>query len=368
MKNIFFGFFLLLISVQIVWANPTFYLDEGSQTVINNNHAVSLFIDTDGSTITQAQTVLTYSGNYLTYQSLLSIDYQDESGKPNCFPGPFSPSLGLGYKSSPYVDEDNFKIYISCGFPNPGYQSQTSGGDKIATITFSADAVGTETLTFESANTLFYYIGSAISPGAMSSYPIQILSTIEATPGPDEIPEKATDSISAGDLNFVEIGSGGTSVASSNQAATNVTQLEVVESDDTIPPPPDDLLPRPLPTPLVAQDQAETEQSNEGEVLSAQSLRELLIPGKSSADKTVVLINFISALIFLLILGIVIWKLISIKRLSQIRNKHMSELLISELATLESKIGNNEKGSSVNIKTDLGDTIRKISQEVTETT
>lgn len=369
MKKIVIAAIFWIISFSVAYANPTFYFDNTSYTVVNYTHSVDLFIDTDGSTITAAQTIITLPTAFLIYEPpVLFSDYPwpeyDTSTKPNCTHSLLPPDWNLPYKSSPYVDDAAEKLYIACGFTG-GYTTEGSEGDKIATITFSAEEVGTTSFSFDSANTKFYYIGNYISPGAMSGYSVVVQPTVEATPAPGVIPDTASDSISESDLNFVEIG--GSSLTGS--ATRSATSLITIDLDDTIPSPPDDLPERPIPTPLQASKNTNQGggQSYFGEVLSAQSLRELLIPGKSTADKTVVLFNLISVLIFLLILAILIWRFISIKRMNKIRARHMSELLLGELAVIETKIEGNSDPSKESVKLDLDETIKKITEEANKT-
>ncbi len=142
--------------------------------------------------------------------------------------------------------------------------------------------------------------------------------------------------------------------------------LTAVEEDNTIPGS-GFLEPRPPATPFIisllqnALGGGDTGQG--GEVLAVQSLRELLIPGKSKADKTVVLVNLISFLTFIILLAIIIWRLIVITRMNKLKNRHMSDLLSSELSVLESKInllGN--KDNKDQLKQDLEETRAKITK------
>ena len=371
MKKIVIAVIFWATSFSAVYANPTFYFDNTSYTLVNYTHSVDLFIDTDGDTITAAQTIITLPTSLLIYEPpVLFSDYPwpeyDSGTKPNCTHSLLPPDWNLPYKSSPYVDDDSEKLYIACGFTG-GYTTQGSEGDKIATITFSAEEVGTTSFSFDSANTKFYYIGNYISPGAMSNYSVEVQPTVEPTPAPGVIPDTASDSITESDLNFVEVGLSG---LAANQTASSPTNLVVTDSDDTIPPPPANLPQRPVPTPIqvsTSTNQGGGVVSYVGEVLSAQSLRELLIPGKSTADKTVVLFNLISVLLFLLILAILIWRFISIKRMNKIRARHMSELLLGELAVIETKIEGDLESSKESVKSDIDETIKKISEEVKKT-
>ncbi|OGV92875.1 hypothetical protein A3B57_02740 [Microgenomates group bacterium RIFCSPLOWO2_01_FULL_47_10] len=375
MKNAIIVIGMWLLAVGSASANPYFYFDEGSNTVVNHTHSVGLFIVSDGTTLTAAQTIIDLPNTYVSYETLLVADYPapspDPAGtKPNCFHSPLPPEWGLGAgKTSPYYDEDTHKLYLSCGFTNPGYTTQGSTGDKIATLTFFADAVGTDTISLDSANTLFYYgaSGSTLGPAAQSAYTISILEAVEPTPATGEIPEKATDSISEGDLNFVDIatiGTSGTTVAAPTLPAGS-SDLTVVEEDNTIPPPPADLALRDRLESIINRIRnGNATSSAAGEVLSLQSLRELLIPGKSDADRQVVVFNLISLLLFLIILSLITWRLISQNRTNKAKTRHMSDLLVAELATIESKLGNAREPGSKAGRESIEETIKQISDEI----
>lgn len=360
MKKIGLITIFFLLTTTSVKAAPSLYFDEGPETVVDYTHSVGLFIDTAGSNITAFQTIIDLPASYLGFESILMADYPNpefpNGTKPNCVHSLLPPEWGYSNKSSPYTDTDINKLYISCGFTNPGYNTQGSTGDKLATLTFFADAVGTDSLSFESANTKFYFNGGLVSTGSLSSYTISVLSAIEPTPGPGTIPEKATDSISESDLNFVELGVNGTSQQGVVRSSGEAGDLEVVEQDNTIPEPPADLPERSLPQSLLDRLRGRTSQADDGgEVLSAQSLRELLIPGKSDADKRVVWINLISLLVFLLVVSVLIWSYFRIKRQSKIKSDHLADLLEGELAVIESKLGGavNNKNFNQELATDL---------------
>lgn len=358
-------FFLLL--VKPVVAAPDLYFDEGATTVVDYTHSVGLFINTNGSTITAFQTTINLPTSVIGYESLLVSDYPSpeftNGTKPNCVHTLLPPEWGFANKASPYEFED--KLYISCGFINPGYTTAGSAGDKLATLTFYADTAGTGSLSFVDGTTKYYFNGNTVATGTTSTYSITVASAIEATPGPGVIPERATDSISEGDLNFVEVSGGGTRTSTSTTTQT-VSQgtgtdgdLEVVEEDNEIPPPPDDLPKRSLPESLLDRLRSRGSSASEsGQVLSAQSLRELLIPGTSDADKRVVWINLVSLILFLVIVSFMIWRIIKVKRQSKLKSDHLSEMLAGELAAIESKMGGPIRNQELN--RELSNTIEQI--------
>ena len=357
MKKIYIFLILLFILLpKSIQAAPYFYLDD-LETVYGNQHQLKLYLYSD-QVLNLAQTIFTFNTTYL---SPISITVTEK-----CFPSPADPVLGYGFQSSPYF-YNGVKAVVSCGFYNPGYSSSEAEGDLMAIITFGTEATGSSSLTFDPGTTKMYYIGSSINPGAMSDETFTVNPYIENIP--DEPPDYADDSISSADLNFVEIGTLLSSLFTATASgSTGAVDLTMIEEDNTIPIP-GNLPEREKPTPLLMRifsrgNSLTTQTAEEGEVLAVQSLRELLIPGKSSADKTIVLFNLISVLTFLLILGILIWKFINIKRMNKIRSRHMSELLMGELAVIETKIDGDTEPAKDSVKSDIDETLKKISEEL----
>lgn len=116
----------------------------------------------------------------------------------------------------------------------------------------------------------------------------------------------------------------------------------MVPLDNTIPPPPTDLEKRPSATPKPTNES----QNAEGEVLSLQSLRELLVPGKSDADKRLVVFNLIATLTFLVLLSVLIWRLVVSARTNKIKYRHMKEMVEGEISVIQSKLSGIQSGSS----------------------
>jgi hypothetical protein len=211
-------------------------------------------------------------------------------------------------------------------------------------------ASGTTTLSF--SDTLFRYIGTPITPGTNINLTLDVFISTEAanpspTPYPSPTPVNAR-TITADDLNLINLdnASGSGSVTSQTGTTTalsalnptlGISQLDIL--DDTIPPPDASFTPRPTDVPFESdQDTASGDRTSLGDVLSIRSLKELLIPGASDASRSVVFVNLLSTLAFLVILAILMWRLIVVSRLNRVKNKHMKEMLAGELAALESKL------------------------------
>ncbi len=371
----FFSALLLLLCLIFplpTFAAPYFYINTSTSAVQNVNKTISLYLNTDGSTLNVAQIVVNFDPTYLSPVSLSTL-----SSKCSIW-SPADPSLGLGNNFATPGFADGNKAVFSCGFSSPGYLSGSSTGDLIARLTFKPLLVGTTTLTFSNP-TFLSGPGNSVSAGASPDYDLTTHVSTQAaqatptpTPNPSSTPTSSSgtsqpsESVSEDDLEFVEI-SGGGGGGGTTTDSDNVT-LTQVDEDDTIPNPPD-LERRPSATPfqfsLLSTDSTpQDSDSDSGDVLSAQTLRELLIPGKSKADKTVVMINLISTVTFITLLGLIIWRLISISRMNKLRAIHMQELLNSELATLESKLGAFDgKDANKRIKQELFEVREKISEQ-----
>lgn len=355
--------FILAYAGQ-VWANPYFHLViDPPVAVVGVNRTARLYLNTNGHTLTAAQTVLNYDNSMLT-----GVNFQTLSSRCS-FWAPADPSLGFGSQSTPYFHNNN-KAVFSCGFSNPGYTSSSSTGAYIASIILRPVASGSATLSFSDSQ--YRYIGSTIPPGTS---PDLILHSFDSTdsadlfiptptptltpiPAPtvEPIPEHSLD---PEDIEFVEITASTTANGQTTQVADDETgTLLIVEQDDSIPPPPADLPERERPTPFVLAPATDSDpdrpERDEGEVLSVASLRELLIPGQSPADRTVVMVNLISTLTFLVLLSIAIWRMITISRLNKVKYQHMQEMLAGELSVIQSKIGSTDNKSG-----DMNEEIKK---------
>ncbi len=184
------------------------------------------------------------------------------------------------------------------------------------------------------------------------------------TPAPTSIPTGGSGqsySLSADDVNFVNVQPLPTPIPGDN------SPLEVVEEDNTVPPPPGDITPRPPATPFPTPDPNAVGGGggDDGEVLSVQSIRDLLIPGKSRADKNVVLFNFVSLLTLLTIIIVIIWRIIMLKRKNKLKQEHISDLINGELAALETKLSVlNEKDGAKSFQAEFEQTVDHIQQEL----
>lgn len=352
-----------------VLANPFFYLDGSIYAVENARKSLPLYLDTDGSTLTAAQVVLNYSSTYLSGTAISNLNSRCS------FWAPADPSLGYGTTVSPYFHQNN-KAVVACGFSNPGY---TSGANAslIATITFTPQASGSTTLSF--SNPMFRYIGSSIAAGASPNFSLEIYESTESAvaaqptatptaPGPTtntiSIVSDPSDTLTADDLTLVEVDGSGSSTGSTSGTNEGVV-LEAVDDDNSIPPVPE-LTPREKPSPFVRPSRAPGEkEESEGDVLSVSSLRELLIPGKSSADKTVVLVNFISTLTFLALLAIALWRMITISKINRVKYQHMQDILAGELSVLQTKVGGlSTKKASESLEDEIKQSFESLVNEV----
>lgn len=336
----------LTVWPAVAWANPYFFVSGDPRLIHGYSYHYSVYLYTDGQTVTAAQTVLNFDSSQIEVLSLGILDSRCS------FWAPPDPSLGYGNTAAPYIHQTN-KVVISCGFSNPGYMSTSQQGDMLVKLHLTATetATGLSTMTF--SDTLYRYIGNTITPGNSQDFDVSVYdSTESANPSPTSWPTPTPpnpDTIDESVLNFVEIGTG--SGANSTQSIDLQTQqLNLLESqnqittisdqDNSIPPPPN-MTPRPTEEPyLIAEADTEDEgELNIGEVLSITSLRELLFPGKSEADQRVVLVNLISTLAFLVILAVLVWRLITNSRMNKLKYRHMRDMMTGELSAIEGKLG-----------------------------
>lgn len=367
--------FVLLLGLAIaflpavVQANPFFYLDGTDYAVQNARKSIPLYLDTDDSTLTAAQVVLNFSSAYLTGATISNLNSRCS------FWAPADPSLGYGSTVSPYFYQSN-KAVIACGFSNPGY---TTGANAslIATITFTPQASGSTTLSF--SNAMYRYIGSTIAPGASPNFPLEIYGSTESAqaaqptatptpPGPTtniiSIVTDPSDTLTGDDLNLVNVDGSGAGASGSTTPLSEGITLESIDDDNSIPPVPQ-LTPRDRISPFIRPSRSPGEKDEEGEVLSVSSLRELLIPGKSSADKTVVLVNFISTLTFLALLAIALWRMITVSRMNQVKYRHMQDMLAGELSVLQTKVGGlSAKKASDSLEDEIKQSFESLVNEV----
>jgi hypothetical protein len=335
---------LFFLSRTIAYANPYFFISGPAGIYPGHDWQYKLMLHTDNRTLTAAQAVVEFDTNLVKTVSIVNL-----SSKCSFF-APADPSLGFGNESTPYFYQGN-KLVVACGFSNPGLKTTTSG-DLI--LNFNLTARSDLTMPAQSVmtitNTTFRYIGETVPSGLSKNFSYAVYeSTASAYTDHDPKPKPETvDTLKEGELQFVNIAEG-TAEGQANQTTTTnpfdgalSDQYIVGQMDNSIPPPPVDL-PKRLPVNPRQALQNLRDPDDPGEVLSIQSLRELLIPGKSSADKSVVFINLISTLTFIAILTILIWRLLMISRMNKIKQQHMREMITGELSVLEGKLGGTER-------------------------
>jgi len=389
-----------------VWANPYFYITGSNTGETGTAQTFNLYVNTDGDTITAAQAVVSFSGTYF-----LGVSNEVSNSSSVCSlwtPANSAPPGQNTTKTTPYIYSN--RVIFTCGFTS-GY----SGDGYVGSFTLTPLSPGSTNLSFPSTSGYqkFIYIGSEITAGAMSDFGVTITGSVINTPtptGPTSTPTPtytptptgsptaiptptntptitstptitptptptsettATSSaeygLTADDVNFVELDELPTV---EDTADPEIGALEIVEEDNTVPDP-GEITPRPTPSPFPTPDPAALAAefgdglSPEGEVLAVQSVRDLLIPGKSKADKTVVLFNFISLLTFLAIVGILIWRILMVRRASNLKQDHLKELVSGELAALESKLSIlNEKEGRVTFQKEFEDAVEQLGEEL----
>ena len=330
-----------------VYSAPYFYISGTSSASAGYNQTWLVALFTDGVPLTAAQTIITFDDTLLSGIQLSNINSKCS------FWAPADPSLGYGSGTTPYYVGGN-KVVISCGFSNPGYTSTSNAGDLILSMTMKPLLRGNNSFSF--SNTELRYIGNTVAPGTSPSYDFSVDDSSPAptpTPTPTPIlPTPTPETISAADLETITLGGSrrtSTRSAAQSGATDQLQTLDAVTPDKAIPPPPADLAMRPKATPLPTPDPETVKKAAEaGDVLSLQSLKELIIPGKSSADKNLVLFNFIMMITFLLLFAILIWRLIITARANKLKYKHIGELLEGEMAVIESKMDAVKQGTATN--------------------
>ena len=400
-KIILFLVFLITLfyeQKQQVFAGPPNFYFEGPREIMYNNIAVfELHLNANGSNISAAQAVITVPTYYLYYLSTSIIDSKCSFWAPA---SDVPPGKDL-YTITPYYE--NGKIIITCGFM--GQTGYTEPEGLIAKIRFLAIHVSSPnqiSLGFMDLYSKFYFAGTPVVANISVPFTTIIVAKDEATAEPTPTPtETATATPSAtpevsypptptptpipttspeptptpaptptpivntttlfDDVNVVDFTTSGSSHSTISNTSSNNSDITVVEEDNTIPPPPEELEKRSKATPYPLAQLLQEPVKKAGEVMSVQSLRDLLIPGKSKADKTLVLFNFISILIFLILFALLIWKMMINNRTSKIKSKHIQELIQGELAVLENKMTIiSEKEGKDRFKTEFEESVENI--------
>jgi hypothetical protein len=359
----FIYFLLFSLQVKEVWANPYFYITGNTLPPKDSATVLELHLNTDGNQIGALQGVVNFSTEYFDTTSISVLSSVCSLWAPaNSTP----PGQNLT-RVSPYFY--NGKVIFSCGITGSGYK----GSDGlVGKISLTPKKTGSTSLTLSDA--YFAFLGSSIAPGAMSNFDLVVQeASAAATPTPTASATAAPTPIVRtttvlDDVNIVEV-EPVSRTGRSSSGTSGDTDLEVVDEDDAIPAPPADMTPRPKATPFrIAEMNASEPYSGGGtigEVMAVQGLRDLLIPGKSRADKTVVLINFISTLTFLIVLAVVLWKLLASNRSHKIKTHYIQELISGELAAIEGKMSIlNEKEGKNRFESEFSQTVKNILEEV----
>ena len=179
------------------------------------------------------------------------------------------------------------------------------------------------------------------------------------TPTPTSASSSGDYDLSADDINFVTIAPLPTPTPAPSAA---IDETAIVEEDNTVPTPAE-ITPRPTATPFPTP--APVAEQDSGEVLAVQSIRELLIPGKSDADRKVVMFNFISIMIFLFIVALMVWRMMRINHVNKLKALHIEDVLTGELAALQTKlnaIDNKEEQQA--FKDEFNQTVQNLIQEI----
>jgi hypothetical protein len=362
-------FFLAKFFSAPVLANPYFFIT-GDSTIGTGNHTYYIKMNTDGSQIGALQGVLNYDS---TYFSTVQINTQNSQCSIWAPANSVPPGESLT-RISPYFYSDS--IVFSCGIISTGYNGTTG-----LILSFTLKALDNGSTSFSFSDGYFAYLGTTISPGAMSDYNI-ILSGVSTdpdatpTPTPTATPTSATSSATVNtetlfdDVTFSTLTGSSTSTSgTSTTTGSGTSELDVVAPDDSIPAAPAYITPRPAATPYVIPEMMHGEYASgsayPGEVMSVQSLRDLLIPGKSDADKTVVTINFISTITFLILLAIIIWRMMMNSRGTKLKSQYINEMISGELATLETKMNIvTEKSGKGKFEKEFSESVDHILSEV----
>lgn len=354
-RHIFSSFFLLFLYLFLpakAIANPYFYI-QGDSNIIHEDTEETYYVrvNTDGSDLNAVQIAVTFDPDFYTSFRATDTDSLCNFWAPaNSIPPGDS---AFPKKITPYIVDN--KAIFSCGFTD----SINSSDAIIGALVLTAKNVGSSDITL--SDSVLTYLGTNIIPGAMDTYTIITLEKSDATPTPTATATMnitfATPIVNTTtlfeDVTITDVSdnfSGNSSRAGTTGSTTGSSELEVLEEDNTVPPPPEGITPRPKATPFKLSDASISGEINLGEpydseVLAGQSLRDLLLPGKTKADKTVVLINLISTVVFILLLIFLLFRLFKTKKQANVKTKYINELISGELAALGTKMeitGNHE--------------------------
>ncbi|NMC35707.1 hypothetical protein GYA49_01540 [Candidatus Beckwithbacteria bacterium] len=368
-------FIFLLACTQSVFANPNCFITTSNPNIDGTDPVTfNIYLDTDGDQVGAVQIAVGYDSEYFGTALVSSYGSVCSMWAPaNSVP----PGENL-IRTTPYIYSN--KAIFSCGILGQGYNG-TSG--LIGKLTLTPLKDGNTTLTL--GNAFFAFLGSSITPGAMSNYPVVISNTFtdpDATPTPTPSPTPTTIATSSATptpivttetiFDDVEVVDFQNNTSSGSTGSTTVgsdnSELDIVEEDNTIPAPPP-MTPRAKATPFATPDinYMAPDTMPVGEVLSVQNLRDLLVPGKSQADKTVVMINFISTITFLVLIVLILWKMMMSTRNNKLKSRYIEEMISGELSALESKMAIvKEKEGQQKFQSDFNESVEKILEEFKE--
>jgi hypothetical protein len=354
-----------LLFPHSITAAPYFFFSGTSSGTFKELKAWDLMLNTNGQLLTAVQAVVSFDGELFNEVKVSNVQSRCS------FWSPPDPSLGLGNGVTPFFINGE-KIVVACGFSNPGYNTNNGVGDRILSFTLEPYYLGTS--TFSISDVEMRFVDAVINPGISLDFEYAVISSEAATPSPTPVPTPTPvpptpTTLRASDLttfNMLASRSGSTAMnyagfpTGSDSAVPQASSL-----DDAIPPPPDNLEQRPPATPYPALEQNQLTSADNGEVLSIQSLRELLIPGKSDADRRLVVFNLVIIIIFLILLAMLVWRLILAKRAHDLKIKHMNELIEGELSVIQGKVQavDSGVGSSQDVMQSLEDLKRELDQE-----
>ncbi len=384
---------VFLMSSKSAWAAPYFYIDGPASITVGQPENYYLRINPDGNELNTLQAVFNIPNGYFSNARIDITDTRSPTPTPIYLTPPPTPTPQLVHRCDIYikpstVPDSNGNVIVSCGFTTPNTPAE---GAFVARIVLSAANTGNISLNFDNAQSQFIGgRGNSVTAGVSINKPITIAgvgvtltptptptptgtiiptptNTPTASPTPIAGPTTVTPTtgasggdsygLNASDVNFVTIAPFPTPTTGDN------APLEVVEENNTVPTPPP-ITPRPPATPFPTPNPDGSTQDS-GEVLAVQSIRDLLIPGKSSADKNVVLFNFISLITLFSIIIVIIWRIIMLKRRNKLKQRHIADLINGELATLETKLTVlEEKDGAKSFQDEFEKTLDNIQQEL----
>jgi len=386
--------FVFFISGKSAWAAPYFYIEGPASITVNQPENYYLLVNPDGNSLNAVRAVFNVPNGYFYSVNIDVTDTRSPTPTPLYLTPPPTPTPRPTHRCETYpelstVPDSGGNVVVACGFKTPNV---AANGAFVARIILSAANTGNINLDFDNGQNQYATgpgipvaggvsinkpitiagVGVTLTPTPTPTPTGTIIPTVTNTPTPTltpiPSPSGATPTgasgggesygLNASDVNFVTIAPFPTPTTGDN------APLEVVEENNTVPTPPP-ITPRPPATPFPTPNPNGSTQDN-GEVLAVQSIRDLLIPGKSSADKNVVLFNFVSLITLFSIIIVIIWRIIMLKRKNKLKQTHIADLINGELATLETKLSVlEEKDGAKSFQAEFEKTLDNIQQELT---